>query len=140
MKKRGSVNFISLFAPIGCAALICFASSINGHSLPDINKYSFDKIAHFIEYLIFGYLTINAVSRVMSRMGVVTHFLIVLVIVLLFGASDEFHQLFVPGRSCNYLDFIFDFIGAGVGILIYAYRVEEKESTRSFIDKKLRSA
>jgi len=30
---------------------------------------------------------------------------------VLYGGSDEVHQLFVPGRDCNLYDFVADTIG-----------------------------
>ena len=37
---------------------------------------------------------------------------------LLYAASDEFHQLFVAGRSCELKDVMIDFSGAAVGIAL----------------------
>ena len=34
---------------------------------------------------------------------------------LLYGVSDEFHQQFVPGRSCNSFDLAIDTIGSFLG-------------------------
>lgn len=38
----------------------------------------------------------------------------------LYGLSDEFHQLFVPGRAFQLGDLALDGIGALLGVLIYA--------------------
>ncbi len=43
-----------------------------------------------------------------------------LVLCLLYAASDEFHQLFVPGRSCQFRDVCIDTLGAAAGILLLA--------------------
>jgi VanZ family protein len=37
------------------------------------------------------------------------------VISTLYGVSDEYHQLFVPGRSFDVFDMLADFIGSVVG-------------------------
>jgi hypothetical protein len=34
----------------------------------------------------------------------------------LYAASDEFHQSFVPGRSCRLLDVLFDATGAAIAL------------------------
>ena len=34
-----------------------------------------------------------------------------------FGATDEWHQLFVPGRSCELGDWVADSLGGGLGLL-----------------------
>src|ERR1039458_572616 len=35
----------------------------------------------------------------------------------LFGATDEWHQFFVPGRSCEFGDWVADSVGGGLGLL-----------------------
>lgn len=40
-------------------------------------------------------------------------------VTVLFGASDELHQFFVPARTASLADLLFDFIGAASGVLIY---------------------
>ena len=41
-----------------------------------------------------------------------------LVLAVLYGVSDEFHQSFVPGRDMSVSDLMVDLIGAGVVLLI----------------------
>ncbi len=36
----------------------------------------------------------------------------------LYGASDELHQRFVPGRECKVTDWLFDCAGAVIGLLV----------------------
>jgi UDP-2,3-diacylglucosamine pyrophosphatase LpxH len=43
--------------------------------------------------------------------------LLVFVAVSCFGATDEWHQLFVPGRSCELGDWVADSLGGGLGLL-----------------------
>jgi UDP-2,3-diacylglucosamine pyrophosphatase LpxH len=43
--------------------------------------------------------------------------LLVFVAVSCFGATDEWHQLFVPGRSCEFGDWVADSVGGGLGLL-----------------------
>lgn len=72
------------------------------------------KSAHFIVYLILGGLTLHALkwSRV-SRATVVAF-----AICVFYAISDEFHQLFVLGRSAQVRDVFIDGIGAAMGILL----------------------
>ena len=37
----------------------------------------------------------------------------------LFGASDEFHQSFVPGRDTDVFDWVADTLGATAGALVW---------------------
>lgn len=45
---------------------------------------------------------------------------------LLYGVSDEIHQLFVPGRVAGLRDVFLDFIGIVFAFLIYRIRFELK--------------
>ena len=36
-----------------------------------------------------------------------------------YGATDEFHQLFVPGRSCDVFDWLADTTGAALAVGLY---------------------
>jgi VanZ family protein len=38
----------------------------------------------------------------------------------LFGAADEWHQQFIPGRSQDVADWLADTLGAGIGVLTAA--------------------
>ncbi|BBB32901.1 VanZ family protein [Thermotomaculum hydrothermale] len=49
----------------------------------------------------------------------------ILLFVELFAFSDEFHQFFVPGRTFSFLDFLADFIGA-ILCLIVIIKYKEK--------------
>ena len=92
MKKSNPLplgSWLSLFA---FAVIIYFVSSINGNMLPEINKFSIDKVAHLIEYCILTFLVIRAVRGSFPRLGVLGSSVLVAVIVLAFAALDERHQ------------------------------------------------
>jgi VanZ family protein len=65
------------------------------------------KIAHFCEYAILGFLLVRATRRepVAFALGV------------LYAASDEIHQHFVPGRHAAVRDVAIDSAGVLVGVL-----------------------
>ncbi len=74
------------------------------------------KLAHIIEYSILGILIYRAlIHEKMSRRTAVMY---AIIISLLYGISDEFHQKFTPTRSPRLRDVIIDTIGATSGILI----------------------
>lgn len=77
-----------------------------------------DKLAHFGAYLVLGaLLTFGA-----RRQGVSPWLAVGLGI--MYGALDELHQGFVPGRSLELGDWIADSLGtlAGVGIFLFVRR------------------
>ena len=57
--------------------------------------------------------------------------LLALFISFLYACSDEFHQLFINGRSGQVSDVLLDTIGAGLGILMVVilrkWKYEQKE-------------
>lgn len=84
-------------------------SSIPGDNTPSLPFPFFDKIAHLIEYTGFGWLLGNAFNG---------SFLAAVLTGSLYGLSDEIHQLFVPGRECDFKDLLCDITGCILGQFI----------------------
>ena len=76
------------------------------------------KSAHIFAYFVLGILTYN-VSKDCKKITFKSMFMFSYLFVLLYAISDEIHQLFVPGRSCELRDVLIDFTASVVGILIY---------------------
>lgn len=72
---------------------------------------------HFNEYLFFGILLANALR---SHMSWPAACLLALAIASGYGATDEFHQSFVPGRTVDVLDWATDTCGAALGATLVA--------------------
>ena len=83
-----------------------------------INKCQFivRKTAHFTVYATLGILTYMAVRISKFKFS----YLISSVICLAYAVSDEIHQYFVPGRSCELRDVFIDFSGSVLGIILIA--------------------
>ena len=81
------------------------------------------KGAHLFEFLILAILVawVMVSYEITGRRAVVY----VLFIVLLYAVSDEFHQLFVPGRTARVEDILIDFIGGIIGTVIF-YTLKSK--------------
>ena len=73
------------------------------------------KSAHFIAYLILGILSLHAIDE--EKNPTITWIIKALLICVLYAMSDEFHQLYVPGRSGEIKDVLLDSTGSLVGIL-----------------------
>lgn len=78
------------------------------------NGHLVRKAGHVFEYLVLGALVISLVKRIATG----RLFLISALICLLYAASDEFHQFFVLGRSCQLTDVMLDFAAAVAGIVL----------------------
>lgn len=72
------------------------------------------KCAHVSEFFILGILVINLVSKYNVKYS----YLISFIICVLYASIDEFHQLFVPGRSGQVTDVLIDLIGVVLGLLL----------------------
>ena len=82
------------------------------------------KCAHVSEFFILGILVINLVSKY----NVKHIYFISFIICVLYASSDEFHQLFVPGRSGQVTDIFIDMIGVVLGLLlVFLIRCFRKE-------------
>ena len=84
----------------------------------------FRKCGHFSEYTVLGMLLTGTARQRQkciseSRQAVTKEVTILPALcALLYACSDEFHQRFVPGRSCELRDVCIDFSGALLGILL----------------------
>ena len=74
------------------------------------------KIAHFTEFAILGVTTVIALyNKNRSRS---CNYLLPIIIAVLYACSDEFHQLFVPGRAGTIKDVLVDSLGALTGVTL----------------------
>src|ERR1017187_64982 len=90
-------------------------------SLPSIAPAvpDFDKVEHFGVYGLLGILVIDAVRR-STTLALPKAVLVAILITSAYGASDEFHQWFVPNRSCDVWDWTADTFGGILGVAVYA--------------------
>ena len=72
------------------------------------------KIAHITEYLILGFLMFNLLKQYS-----VTNIYYAIGLSILYSCTDEFHQLFISGRSGSIRDVLIDTIGILIGTYLY---------------------
>lgn len=72
------------------------------------------KIAHITEYLILGFLMLNLLKQYS-----VTNIYYAIGLSILYSCTDEFHQLFISGRSGSIRDVLIDSIGILIGTYLY---------------------
>ena len=83
-------------------------------TLPTPDVPSADKVAHFGAYAVLGALLAFATDRrglplaLAAGLGV------------LYGALDELHQMYVPGRSPDVLDWAADAAGVAAACVLYS--------------------
>ncbi|MBE6158139.1 MAG: VanZ family protein [Firmicutes bacterium] len=74
------------------------------------------KSAHFFIYFILGVLVISYCKEFNFNYKII---FISILICFLYSISDEVHQLFVSGRSCQIFDIFIDTIGSSLGSICY---------------------
>lgn len=83
-----------------------------------IEKYTYPirKLAHYTLYFILGILSFLVVKDYSINKKLIIYSLL---ICFLYACSDEFHQLFIIGRSARVLDVMIDTFGSLCGISIF---------------------
>jgi hypothetical protein len=71
-----------------------------------------DKVAHFFVYGLLATLLVRLARGPRA-------WWLALLATSLYGASDEWHQYFVPGRSCDVMDWLADTSGGALAIAVY---------------------
>ena len=117
--------------PLLYMALIFAVSSLEQPPLPmpEFEWLTIDKLYHFVEYAILGGLL--AIAFVKAKPAVVPSkliWLVATVLSILYGASDEWHQTFVPGRFATVADWVADVLGSIAGVLVVYLYHKKNES------------
>lgn len=83
----------------------------------DAFRFIIRKVAHFTEYFILGVFVLNLIKcyRKLSKKEII----ISVFLCFVYAVTDEFHQMFVGGRSPQSLDVLIDTTGSIVGSLLF---------------------
>ncbi len=99
------------------AAAIFIESAVPAREIPKF-PHGFDKIVHATLFFIFCWLTHRALKfqnvEWLSRISL----FLAPVGTAIYGFSDEYHQIFVPGRTPDVYDLFADIAGASIYLLI----------------------
>jgi len=132
--SKSKIFFNYYLPPLLLAVIIFYLSSIPNlqSGLPSTFDLVLRKIAHMGEYGLLVILLLrmffnNEEIKRDLKTGTVKHqnmlYLEIIaagiLVTLLYALSDEFHQVFVPGRSGSLWDAGIDFIGIVIGTVIY---------------------
>lgn len=99
------------------AVLIFFLSSIS--TPPSYPPFLFgDKLLHLVEYAVFGYLAARAFKNSKNFVFKEKFRLLAFLCGVIYGLSDEFHQLFVPNRQADIGDVGIDALGTLLGVAL----------------------
>ena len=112
-----------VYIPLITYWLILFvATTLPVERLPSIGLT--DKINHFIAYFVLAVLVnLTLIYQRKSKFLFKKALISTIVICLFYGALDELHQLLVPGRSAETLDWVADASGTFTGVLIVYFLI-----------------
>lgn len=106
MHSGSTINIISKLPLIG--NIIDYLASIN------MEEFIVRKGAHMFSYCLLAILLFMSVyEEDIKRAAIIAFFT-----TFLYACSDEFHQLFIPGRSGEFRDVMIDSTGGIIGILL----------------------
>ncbi|WP_160680241.1 VanZ family protein [Clostridium sp. C8-1-8] len=99
--------------------------------LGDLATFIVRKTAHFTEYLILFGFAYNLLKNYTSK-----KLAIIYGVMLTFGyaCTDEFHQIFVPGRTAKFRDVLIDTAGALFGsVVLYCRNIFKLKYSNSAV-------
>ena len=106
--------------PLAVAATIVWLSAQSsypgGVSLPP----PLDKVAHLSVFAALAWALDLAFQQNRPDLPVYKRHMVVFMAVSFWGATDEWHQYFVPGRACELGDWIADTLGGALALLVRA--------------------
>ncbi|MGA9519618.1 MAG: VanZ family protein [Trichococcus sp.] len=117
IKKRWIIGGTAIFLVLA-VSLFLFVDFVQNTSFVYAGRLM-RKFAHFIAYLILGFLVSHAMKNEATAVSVWKRRGISLLLCVAYAISDEFHQIFVPGRGPLLKDILIDGSGAALGIMLY---------------------
>lgn len=116
-KSNPNSKKIFLLTPLFLASISIFIASHQEGVPFDTSIFIFqDKVFHFIAYFIYG-ITIQLFLSYFNLENK-KYILLTILIGSLFGASDEFHQSFIPHRTIEFFDWVADTLGVTASLSI----------------------
>jgi VanZ family protein len=109
---------LRLWAPVIVYMALIFHFSSESQPLPEVTNLIWDKALHFTEYAGLGLLLCRALRG--EGMGWLGAAIWALLLASAYGASDEWHQAFVPLRDSDVRDWMADTLGGTLGSGLYA--------------------
>ena len=99
--------------------LIFITSSIPSEEFPDVEFWGCAKLVHLVYFGVLYYL-LEKVLRQQTRFPSLARrpVLVAFIFTILYGVSDEVHQLFTPGRHGQATDVLIDALGALISVAV----------------------
>ena len=106
-----------LWGPVAAYMVAIFLES-SVSQVPELPNGVTDKDAHGFLYAGLAVLVLRALARASWRSVTLPLCILAVVVAAGYGATDEFHQRFVPGRTADLLDLAADTVGAAAAVTL----------------------
>ena len=121
-------KWMKWWLPVIVWMIVIFIGSSVGN-IPRVGGKTTDglvhRAAHILEFAVLGALLLRAAAK--DKPIAKREIIITLIITALYGASDELHQRFTPGRSSEGIAVVFDVLGGMIGAWAYhRWRVDRQ--------------
>ena len=123
-RTRG-LELVWYWGPVALYAGLIFYLSSLSHPEQYLPSFPFlklgDKALHAVEYALLGFLCYRAFRHAAGTWG--EHYAVLLAVMAatIYGATDEWHQAFVPFRESDRWDLATDLLGACLGVLMWVW-------------------
>ncbi|MDI6736091.1 MAG: VanZ family protein [bacterium] len=107
--------------------LLFIASSIPGDTLPETGIFWGDKFIHAVEYGLLSWIFGKALRTSGNKVFINQAAVFSVMLTILYGISDEIHQIFVPLRFPDVYDVVADGIGGILAQGIFLMKQKDKE-------------
>jgi VanZ family protein len=117
---KSAVNKIGRWVPAIAWMMLIFGLSAQSQ-LPTPEErwveFVLEKSGHFLMFAVLAALLVRALDP--KKLGRRRAFGLAIFIAVLYGLSDEIHQVFVPGRKADWTDVLVDWAGAVFGSIVW---------------------
>ena len=107
------MSFIRFWGPVLLYMGLIFWSS--SRARPDVLSAAPDYLLHGLAYSGLAVVSVRALAKRLFSGVSAAHVAGGIAIAVLYGMSDEWHQLHVPGREGSLVDVLADLVGAALG-------------------------
>ena len=120
-------KFIKYQLPACLWAILIFVLSSMPRLSPPLIEVEFaDKIYHFLEYLIFGFLSARLFLSMSSQGRERQAVLISIALGIFLGGTDEIHQVLIISRKASFMDFLADVAGVLSASILVWWRLKRR--------------
>ncbi len=117
VKLSGWWPHLHLWLPPLAYMVLVFHLSSQSNPLPVLTEHVWDKALHCSEYGGLAFLLCRALRG--EGLGWPAALSLAFTATSVYGATDEWHQLYTPGRSADVHDWMADTVGAAIGLGSY---------------------